>query len=267
VSVRVFAIVALIVATGAVPRQTQDAMSVGSSVRADIAAFGPPNVVTTDVGHIWTWLRPGGGILRVTTDDNGIIRMVDVLAAAGARSNFAVPPPASLGLTFNETTLDIAESKLASFADFGASAMLPDSGDAAVVRGYKLSPANELVLLFNTAHMLREAFLGDRNTMERSGLVPRASGASYHAPVLQKLGAVDFRGQREGVTFVRIEVGADGSVRDATVFVSSGDSDLDRLAVTSAKLDTFAPATRNGKPTDGVYFYRENFIIERPPLH
>jgi len=59
---------------------------------------------------------------------------------------------------------------------------------------------------------------------------------------------------------VRVVVNADGGVAGATLFASSGDGDLDAVAIAIARGSTFVPASRNGAPVASVYFRREDFV-------
>lgn len=58
---------------------------------------------------------------------------------------------------------------------------------------------------------------------------------------------------------IEVEVGPDGNVLDAHVLQSSGDPNLDAMALDAARKTVFAPATANGLPVHG------SIILEYPP--
>ncbi|MDQ2680028.1 MAG: energy transducer TonB [Candidatus Eremiobacteraeota bacterium] len=241
--------------------------SLGGSIQDAVRSYGIPTVVTTDIGHVWTFERRDGSQLRLTSDDNGGIRMIDLLAAKSGRTTIALPTtPTATHLQLDALTSAQADVQLSAIADFSGRATFPDSGKAAVFRAYKLSPTHEAVLLFANG-VLREAFYGERAQLARSGLLPGAIEAktlTYKAPVLQRLGGADYTGGTQGASFVRIAVGQDGKVTDAAIFISSGSDVLDRIAVVGAKGDVFTPATIGGAPVSSVYFYKERFVVTSP---
>jgi TonB family protein len=66
---------------------------------------------------------------------------------------------------------------------------------------------------------------------------------SYYPPRAMRLG-------EEGATTVQFHVEADGSVRDASVFVSSGYRDLDNASIACAKFWRYQPSMKDGKPIE-----------------
>ncbi len=242
--------------------------TLGGSIQDAVKAHGLPTVVTTDIGHVWTWQQSNGSQLRLTSDDDGIVRMIDLLAPKGISSVFALPTkPNPTALHLGALSGQQADLQLSSIADFSGRATFPDSGDPAIFRAYKLSSDHEAVLLFSK-DMLHEVFFGERAQLARSGLLPGAAQTKlliYKAPVLQKLGAADYTGGSQGTSFVRIAVGEDGKVTGQTIFLSSGSDVLDRIALTTAKDDLFSPAILDGKPVSSIYFYKEQFVVSTHP--
>ncbi|MEO6912411.1 MAG: energy transducer TonB [Candidatus Baltobacteraceae bacterium] len=238
--------------------------SLGGTVKDIVKAHGLPTVVTTDIGHVWTWQQKDGSQLRVTSDDDGTVRMIDLLAAKGVPAKFDLPTqPARTILRLGALTGQQADLQFSSIADYSGKATFPDSGAPAIFKAYKLSPSHEAVLLFAN-DILQEVFYGERSQLARSGLLPGAVEAqmsTYKAPVLQKLGGADYTGGTQGAAFVRIEVGQEGKVMGETIFLSSGSDVLDRIALAGAKGDSFSPATLSGKPVSSVYFYKEQFVV------
>lgn len=238
--------------------------SLGGSIKDAVKAHGLPKVVTTDIGHVWTWQQKDGSQLRLTSDDDGTVQMIDLLAPKGVTAKFALqtePAPAILRL--GKLSGQQADLQFSSIADFSGKATFPDSGEPAAFRAYKLSPNHEAVLLF-AGGVLREVFYGERAQLARSGLLPGAIEAdvvTYKAPVLQELGGADYTGGTQGTAFVRIAVGQEGKVTDETIYLSSGSDVLDRIALAGAKSDSFLPATLDGKPVSSIYFYEEQFVV------
>ena len=55
---------------------------------------------------------------------------------------------------------------------------------------------------------------------------------------------------------VKLLIGPDGSVQEATIYRSSGSTALDNAAVTAAKAATYSPKVVNCQPVAGVYLLR-----------
>ena len=237
-------------------------LALGISVGNLIAAHGSPEVLTTDVGQIWTW-DSSGGTVRITTDDRGIVQVIDVLPAPEGPVSFALPSQPPLIVNFGMTTEHEADLRYGPMAAFSASTRFPDSGAAADVRGYRFSGSRQAVLLFeNTSKTLREVFYGDTDNLAYAGFLPASpvTKTQFTAPVLVHRGSSDYpRTKKQGDAFVRIEVDAGGSVSQSTIFTSSGDLDLDRSAIASANSFTFTPATRDGVAVPAVFFDKETF--------
>ena len=239
-------------------------LSLGSSVGALIKKHGPPNVVTTDVGQIWTWDWAAGKV-RVTTDDDGIVRLFDLLPSPKNPVSFALPGTPPLILNFGRMTAPQADIHYKSLAVFSANTIFPDSSAKAVARGYRLSPSRDAVMLFEDAtQTLSEVSFGEQTYLARAGFLPANSvdppAVKMTAPVLVHQGSSDYPATKiEGDTFVRITVDETGKVSGATVFATAGDINLDRAALASAKSYSFKPATRDGVPVASVFFHKEIF--------
>lgn len=223
--------------------QSLDGVAIGSNIRDVVKTMGNPDVVNTDVGHVWSWTKPSlKETLRVTTDDDGVVQMVDVSSPAQLDR-----PPYVLG-----PSLSTADGNL------------PDSGDAAEFRRYQGTPPTQIVLAYaSNGGALREIFIGTAIAIANAGLVPgKASDDSeYRAPLLDTIGSADYNGNSRGVVYTRIAINKDGTIAKASVFISSGDGDLDRVALAIANGCTFEPATLRGRKAPSVYFRRENFLI------
>lgn len=239
-------------------------LSLGVSVAALIKSHGPPNVVTTDVGHIWTWDSAAGKV-RVSTDDDGIVHLFDVLPSPKKPVSFALPGTPPLLLNFGLMTAAQADIQYKSLAFFSANTVFPDSAAKAVARGLRIGPLTEAVMLFDDASQtLREVSYGEQTYLARAGFLPPnsvdPSPAKITAPVLVHQGSSDYPATKiEGDTFVRIVVDQTGKVSGATVFATAGDINLDRAAIASAKSYTFKPATKDGVPVASIFFHKEPF--------
>jgi len=239
--------------------------TVGTDVRTIVGA-PYPEVVTSDVGQVWTWHAAGGAIAvttRVTTGDDGTIRMIDVLArGAGAGPDIAMPVASRARLTFGKAAAADADAIFGA-PEFEGAGPFPDGGGQAGFRGYRLDGDREAVLLFDAGGgPLREMFFGVRGALARAGLIPHEAPPDiFKAATLAKLGSADFGKPKEGVAYTRIAVDANGGVAGATIFISSGDSDLDAIALLIDRGCTFAPASLDGAPVASVYFRREDFVL------
>lgn len=245
-------------------------LALGGSIVQLIKAHGSPNVVTTDVGQIWTWDSPAGEV-RVTSDDDGIVQLFDVLPASKGPVSFALPSTPPLLLNFGLLTVPEAETHYASLAAFAADATFPDNGERADVRGYNVGPATLAILLFGQkTKTLDEAFYGYHDYLATAGVVPAAehpAHAAFTAPVLVRHEAADYPPtKKEGDAFVRLSVEATGKVSAAKILSTSGDIDLDRAAIATGLSYTFKPATRNGVPVASVFFHKEIFRTLPPKV-
>ncbi|MDP9016836.1 MAG: TonB family protein, partial [Candidatus Eremiobacteraeota bacterium] len=184
---------------------------------------------------------------------------------------FVVPGMAPLPLHFGALTVASADERLIP-PEFRGNALFPDNGAKAEFRAYKVTATDDIVLLFDDpTKVLNEVFYGDHIFLARGGLLPAGSqGALPHftAPSLVHVGSTDYPPtKKEGDVFLRILVDKAGAVTDATVFVSSGDGDLDRAAVVSAQHSTFLPAKIDNTPVNAVAFYRQEYRLVSVPAH
>ncbi|MDQ6826860.1 MAG: energy transducer TonB, partial [Candidatus Eremiobacteraeota bacterium] len=206
-------------------------IALGSSFITAVRAHGlPSTVLTSDVGHIFTWEDSKTKKLRLTVDDDGIVRMIDVLPVDSANPSFTVPSDPPLHVAFGKFTVEQSEEKLSSFADFSGVGAFPDTGAKAEFRAYKLAPQIELMLLFDNGNILREALLGQRSTLALNGLLPgvQIKAPHFSAPVLQHEGSADYpRTRHQGDAILRIAVDTKGKVIDTLIVVSTGDRELD----------------------------------------
>lgn len=243
--------------------QALDGIALGSSVHDLFDSYGTPEVATTDVGQIWTWKRKDGSLLRVTTDDDGSVRIVDISNNADAAVGLTGGAYASQ-LSFGAGHANNALTPPTEY-EHVIKGTFPDSGATAEYWEYPFAPQRELVLAYDITHgpdgPLREVFFGDRDSLALAGLLPDAPVNSYKAPVLIELGSADYAVAKQGTAFTRIQISADGSVANAAIFVSSGSSDLDTIALAVARGCSFEPALRNGVAVPSVYFRREDFVI------
>lgn len=233
-----------------------DAIAPASNVRALFARFGSPSVSTTNVGQIWTWTLADGTSLRVTSDDDGAVQIADVAAKNGARAALSLSR-GTYALAFGapQTANDVGISP-----EHAISGSSPDTGAPAQYWEYALPAERELILVYAGAGgPLDEALLGDRGALALAGFFPDTPANAYKAPILIELGSADYSGSTTGSVISRIHVSADGSVTDASIFVSSGDARLDRIALTIAKGSSFEPAARGGTAVPSIYFRREDF--------
>ncbi len=241
-------------------------LTLGSSIADYIGSSEKPEVHTSDVGQIWTWHRRSGGInvtTRVTTNDDGAIEMLDVLArGATVGPELTMPLQSGASLTFGSAHAADADA-LFGAPEFEGAGAFPDGDGQASFRGYTLDGDREAVLLFDAkGGPLREMFWGMRTALGRAGVIPHEPAPDvFKAPSLRQLGSADFSSTNTGTAYVRIAVTATGSVSNAKIFISSGSNDLDNIAVAIARGSSFVPATRNGAAAPSIYFERQPFIV------
>lgn len=245
-------------------------LALGEPVATLIKSHGSPNVVTTDVGQIWTWDSDAGEV-RVTSDDDGIVQLFDILPSTRGPVSFALPSTPPLLLNFGLMTVPEAETHFASLQAFAANATFPDNGEKADVRGYNVGPATLAILLFGQGtKTLGEAFYGYHDYLAHAGVVPGGTDpaqVAFTAPVLIHHGSSDYPPTKnQGDAFVRVSVDAAGKVSTAKILSTSGDIDLDRAAISTAMSYTFKPATRNGVAVASVFFHKEIFRTLPPKV-
>ena len=237
-------------------------LALGAAVPALIKAHGSPDVVTTDVGQIWTWDLNGSKV-RVTTNDDGSVQLFDLVANPQKPATFVLPGTQFV-LTFGIMPIQEADLRFKSIEDFSAHTTFPDSGAKADVRAYPIAAGNEALLLFDqTTQTLGEIIYGRREALSHAGFLPAGTSAAFPkftAPVIVHQDSADYpTTTTQGDAFVRVSVDATGAVSAATIFVSTGDIVLDRAAVASAKHYAFKPATRDGVAVPSVFFHKEIF--------
>jgi TonB family protein len=100
-----------------------------------------------------------------------------------------------------------------------------------------------------------------------SGLAARADAPSYYNPPAFKVQIKpnypeSAKAKHEtGTVFVKVLVGVDGKPKQISIARSSGHKDLDDEVLRVAKLSTYAPATRDGKPTEAFYDFSYQFTL------
>ena len=62
------------------------------------------------------------------------------------------------------------------------------------------------------------------------------------------------------IVLVEVVIGATGSVKEATIYKSSGDTAVDAEALRAARASVYAPKTVKCVPTDANYLFREEFV-------
>lgn len=70
---------------------------------------------------------------------------------------------------------------------------------------------------------------------------------------------VAYYSRLSGKVLVRIDLGSDGSVNEASVYLSSGSDLLDYAALEAARASTYQPAIFRCEPSSGSYIFRADF--------
>ena len=249
-----------------------DGITVGQNVAAVIKAREipvdreNPVVRNTDAGHVWTWTQKDGTLERLTTDDDGIVQMIDILASPANRQWITVPVSGSL--QFNESGHINAQGD-GPYPDLFRDEWLPLANRAGTVLGYGIQPDYGVLFAFPAPgdQGMIEVLTGTREALFGTGMVPNETPALqpaminrnvYKAPNMMPSAGRGF--VRDFMVYVRIAVGSDGIPTAATVFARSGGptgtggSNLDNAAVYATLREKFQPATVNGKPVPSIYF-------------
>jgi TonB family protein len=99
------------------------------------------------------------------------------------------------------------------------------------------------------------------------GLAAKADAPSYYSPPHFKVQVKpnypdSARAKHEtGTVFVKVLVGTDGKPKSVMIAKSSGHKDLDDIVMQAAKVSSYEPATRDGKPTIAFYDFSYQFTL------
>lgn len=265
----------LAVITATVPPKL-DGITVGQNVATVIKAReipidrDNPTINNTNAGHVWTWTQKDGTLEHLTTDDDGVVQMIDILASPANQQWITVPVADSL--QFNESG-HINALWYGAEPDLFTDERLPGSRRAATVVGYAIEPDYGVLFAFDASQGdggMIEVLTGKRAALFQTGLIPERSGNramltpqlqppstrdAYKPPrLVQWPGCSGFiRGR---VVFVRLAVGSDGLPTNATVFAGSGPTSVENAALYCPMQSKFEPARLNGKPVPSVVFQR-----------
>jgi hypothetical protein len=216
-------------------------------VRAVVQMYGTPRSVrSSDDGQHFTFVD-GAARFDTIVDDDGHVHAVDLSCQSGTSFAVRLDDDHTHPLVFGTTTSLEARDALATVAET----------EGANYRVFRRDASTDVVLIFaDPGQTLSDVVVGDRATLLRLGYVRPAIPAGpvfpFVAPVLRHSALDDGNGAR--ATILRIEVDRLGIVRDAVVFVESGDAAFDRRAVQAVSDDTYAPATLSGRPIGATVF-------------
>lgn len=220
-----------------------------------------PTVVNTDIGHVWSWTEKDGTLERLTTDDDGVVQMIEILASG--KNHKLIDVPVAGSLQFNESGHINANDR--ANPDLFRDEWLPLANMFGTVLGYAIEPNYGVVFGFPAGDGgLIEVATGTRDALYTTGLIPRktmisaspllprpAHGRVYKAPKLVwRQACNEFR---DPTAFVRVAVRSDGVPSAATIFLGNG---YPNPAPNCEMYEKFRPATLNGKPVPSVYFQR-----------
>ena len=259
-------------ATTATAPPELDGITIGENVAAVISQRGVksnsenPTVENTALGHVWTWVSKDGTKERVTTNDDGVVQMVEILASPENEQSVAVPVAGSL--QFNESGHINAQPADRNF-DLFLDEWLPAVNVAGTVVGYAIEPNYGVLFGFRGPGDggLIEVFTGTRESLFTTGLVPVGGDPPtplrpttlrydiYNPPRVVQIPPCGgfIRGR---VVFVRLEVGSDGHPTNATVFAGLPPGSADDSALYCPMHSKFEPATLDGKRVPSVIFQK-----------
>jgi hypothetical protein len=206
-------------------------IGVGSSVLAAIAAHGmPQKLVEEDSGPHYFW-NENGLAIDATTNDDAIVRAVDVAPTAGTGSVSVDIDGKRQSLAFGVLSGAEADRTFTSVSDF---ADLQKH-----TRTYKLTDFTELALAFDPkTDLLQRVVFGDRGTVSLLGYLPSDFVLPLHAP--RDRGKPIVTIAPKGL--LRVDIDEKGIVRKETVVLSSGDPKVDAAVVKEIDNRTFDPA-------------------------
>jgi hypothetical protein len=206
-------------------------IGVGSTVLAAIAAHGMPRMlVTEDSGPHYFW-NENGLAIDATTNDDAIVRAVDVASTTGAGSLSVDLDGKRRTLAFGVLSATDADRTLTNVSDF---ADLQKH-----TRTYKVTPFTELALVFDPkTDLLQRVVFGDRGTVSLLGYLPADVVLPLHAPRDRGRPIISLAPQG----LLRVDLDEKGIVRKETVLLSSGDPATDTAVVKAIDKRTYDPA-------------------------
>jgi hypothetical protein len=224
-----------------------------------------PTIVNADAGHIWSWTEKDGTLERLTTNDDGDVQLIEILASSKNDQWISVPVVGSL--QFNSSGHINAQPGPPQ-DDLFRDEWLPLPKVAGTVVGYAIAPNYGVVFGFPAPgdEGLIEVATGTRDALFTTGLIPsdvttplRPATVSHDIYKAAKLTGMPPCGGfvKNLVVFVRVAVRADGTPSAATVFYGTGYLNEDNRALYCPMHETFQPATLNGNPVPSVYFQKQ----------
>ncbi len=229
----------------------------GKPIAAIVERCGAPDAVMSVAASNLLFYAAGGHATTIWFDaDQMLARIVQFSALPPAPSappaNWTVTLPFESGareIALGQMTLADAQSALAVDADVTTN----------IGAAFRSTPQNDVVLAGSSdGHVLLSAFVGERASLVQSGYLASPLGNApldYMAPVprdawLRPLTAAS--GSR--ATIFRIDVDADGIVRNATIVRASGDSAFDASTLQRLGDAKFRPAMLAKRPVSGTSF-------------
>jgi hypothetical protein len=218
---------------------------VGSSVLDAVKVLGTPDVVQTlDDGHLWQWAEKDGLDREVMTNDDLVVE--SVLVARAHPTSTAQPPEAPV---LGEESASAADAISATGARPVASAT-----PMGLRFGVWLVRPGVLVTESVDGKVARLRALDIRQARLRGFAGTALVLPAHTAPVLARHYTPEMVPRGNGTTVVRVEIDANGNVKNARAIVPSGNGAIDQFEVDSMMRSTFRPATCAGIPCAGVYF-------------
>lgn len=232
-------------AAAAEPGLSLGGIAIGTSIADAVKTLGFPDVAeSTDYGSFWQWSDRDGLDREVNTDDRLIVESV-VISRAGPVSTAQPPEAPMLGL-------DAAGAAAVALKEGAGPLVTEPSRPRDLVwplgGGYLAAETDGKTVL--NARALDVTFARRYRYAGQPLEAPKRTAVSMvHEAVVHPLPS----GRGDDLILVKVDAG--GSVTDATIAVSSGDSEVDWWSLKCARTSTFKPATCEGVPCAGTYLF------------
>ena len=220
---------------------------IGATIFDSVHALGPPDlVVTADQGHTWQWAEAGGLDREVLTDDALVVREVLVAEPAALTNSSPLPVVQPSEVPVLGMSARAADTSIKALG--GKPIAEPDAS----VRAWRLG-GGVLVAELEKGSVQRLLAVDERSAQLLGYLEPALAAPAYRAPVLEKEFIPERLPEGTGTVVVRVDVDANGKVKDAKVIVPSGNGAIDDSELFAIKRSKFRPAVCAGVPCPGVY--------------
>jgi TonB family protein len=233
-------------------------IALGTSIESAAAQYPQGKLTKIDSISILRWNRPDGGRLTAYSDFQGNVWQVRFDGAIHERGTLQLPCAGEFDVTSSHVNFE--------FATESSHCKRPPSGgntytlpDGAVTTVDFFGPGDEsLQTAVLAAVGIPSTWPNTPSAGQSNCDVPNREAGVLHRANLQ-LSESALRKAAGGVALTRMQVvvllGPDGRVKQASMWTSSGNDELDDAAIAAVQQSTYRPKLSQCAPTYGVYLF------------